>query len=61
MSTEIEILQYLHCNPLSKRADIGSEVTSEISDRTLKRIIAVCAGKDIWKVFNIFLIWVKCV
>lgn len=45
MSTEIEILQYLHCNPLSKRVDIGSEVTSEISDCTLKRIIAVCVGK----------------
>ena len=45
MSTEIEILQYLHYHPLSKRTDIGSEVTSEISDCTLKRIIAVCVGK----------------
>lgn len=40
MTTEIEILQYLHYNPLSKRADIARAVTSDISDRTLKRIIA---------------------
>ncbi len=45
MTTEIEILQYLHYHPLSKRVDISSEVTSEISDRTLKRIIASCVEK----------------
>jgi len=45
MTTEIEILQYLHYHPLSKRADIGSGLTSEIGERTLKRIIADCVGK----------------
>lgn len=40
MTTEIEILQYLHHHPLSKRADIGKAIVSGISDRTLKRIIA---------------------
>ena len=45
MTTEIEILQYLHYHPLSKRTDIYSELTSEISERTLKRIIAVCVEK----------------
>lgn len=40
MTAEIEILQYLHYHPLSKRADIGSELTLEIGERTLKRIIA---------------------
>ena len=42
MTTEIEILQYLHYHPLSKRTEIGSAVTASISDRTLKRIIADC-------------------
>lgn len=50
MTTEIEILQYLHYHPLSRRADIGSEVTSEISERTLKRVIAVCVEKGYVKV-----------
>ena len=35
MTTEIEILQYLHYHPLSKRTEIGRAVTLEISDRTL--------------------------
>lgn len=42
MTTEVEILQFLHYNPLSKRAEIGNAVTQNISDRTLKRIIADC-------------------
>lgn len=29
MTTEIEILQYLHYNPPSKRADMGSKLTLE--------------------------------
>lgn len=41
----MEILQYLHYHPLSKRAEIGSAVTAGISDRTLKRIIADCVTK----------------
>ncbi len=45
MTTEIEILQYLHYHPLSKRVEIGSAVTAEISDRTLKRILADCVEK----------------
>ena len=45
MTTEIEILQYLHYHPLSKRTEIGSAVTAGISDRTLKRIIADCVEK----------------
>ena len=45
MTTEIEILQYLHYHPLSKRTEIGSAVSAEISDRTLKRIIADCVEK----------------
>ncbi|MGM9847067.1 MAG: Fic family protein [Muribaculaceae bacterium] len=45
MTTEIEILQYLHYHPLSKRTEIGRAVTLEISDRTLKRIFADCVEK----------------
>ena len=45
MTTEIEILQYLHYHPLSKRADIGNALTSEMGERTLKRIIAYCVEK----------------
>lgn len=45
MTTEVEILQYLHYHPLSKRSDISNYITSEISDRTLKRIIADCIKK----------------
>ena len=45
MTTEVEILQYLHYHPLSKRVDIKSAITEEMSDRTLKRIIADCVEK----------------
>ena len=45
MTPEIEILQYLHYLPMSKRLDIGNAISSEISDRTLKRIIAECIEK----------------
>ena len=45
MTTETEILQYLHYHPLSKRMEIGHAVTTEISERTLKRIIADCVEK----------------
>lgn len=45
MTTEIEILQFLHYHPLSRRTEIAGAVTSEMSDRTLKRIIADAVGK----------------
>lgn len=45
MTTETEILQYLHYNPLSKRTEIAGAVTTQMSDRTLKRIIADAVGK----------------
>ncbi len=45
MTTEIEILQYLHYHPLSKRTGMERAVTAEISDRTLKRTIAECVEK----------------
>lgn len=45
MTTETEILQYLHYHPLSKRADIGQDLTTEIGERTLKRILTACVEK----------------
>lgn len=45
MTTEVEILQYLHYHPQAKRAEIGQAITTEISDRTLKRIITGCVKK----------------
>lgn len=52
MTTEIEILQYLHYHPLSRRTEIAGAVTSEMSDRTLKRIIADAVGKGYIKVIG---------
>ena len=40
MTTEIEILQYLHYNPLSKRADILPSLSKQVSDRTLMRMLS---------------------
>lgn len=40
MTLEIEILQFLHYNPLSARTDIQAALSSVISDRTLMRIIS---------------------
>lgn len=40
MTTEIEILQFLHYNPLSKRADIMPSLSKQISDRTLMRLLS---------------------
>ena len=45
MTTETEILQYLHYHPLSKRIEMNNAITAEVSDRTLKRIIADCVEK----------------
>ncbi|MDE5999948.1 MAG: Fic family protein [Bacteroidaceae bacterium] len=43
MTTEIEILQFLHHNPLSKRADILPSLSKQISDRTLMRMLSEAA------------------
>lgn len=40
MTSEIEILQYLHYNPLSKRSEILPSLSKQISDRTLMRILS---------------------
>lgn len=40
MTVEIEILQFLHYNPLAKRSEILSALTKQISDRTLMRMLA---------------------
>lgn len=40
MKTEIEILQYLHYNPLSKRAEILPSLSKQVSDRTLMRMLS---------------------
>lgn len=40
MTKEIEILQYLHYNPLSSRSEIGEALPSPPSPATLKRILA---------------------
>lgn len=40
MTTEIEILQYLHYNPLSKRAEILPSLSKQVSDRTLMRMLS---------------------
>ncbi len=40
MTTEIEILQFLHYNPLSKRSDILASLSRQISDRTLVRMLS---------------------
>lgn len=45
MTAEIEILQYLHYHPLSRRIEINSAISAEMSDRTLKRVIADCVEK----------------
>ena len=45
MTTEVEILQYLHYNPETKRIDIGNALTKQVGERTLKRIIADCVDK----------------
>lgn len=45
MTSEIEILQYLHYNPEASRADISSAMTIAISPATLKRLISDCIKK----------------
>lgn len=45
MTTDIEILQFLHYNPLSKRSDILPSLTKQISDRTLMRMLSDAVAK----------------
>lgn len=45
MTTEIEILQYLHYNPLAKRSDILPSLSKQISDRTLIRMLSEATAK----------------
>lgn len=45
MTPEIEILQFLHYNPLSKRADILPSLSKQISDRTLMRMLSDAIAK----------------
>lgn len=45
MNTDIEILQYLHYNPGSSRAEIFSGLTKTVSPSTLKRLLADAVAK----------------
>ena len=45
MTTQLEILQILHYNPSSSRAEIAEALTNAPNERTLKRIIAECVQK----------------
>ncbi len=45
MTPDIEILQFLHYNPLSKRSDILPSLSKEISDRTLMRMLSDAVSK----------------
>ena len=45
MTTEIEILQYLHYNPLAKRSDILPSLSKHVSDRTLMRMLSEATAK----------------
>ena len=52
MTTEVEILQFLHYHPLSKRTEINSGLTVAIGERTLKRIIAECVERGVVEVIG---------
>ena len=45
MTTQVEILQFLHYNPSSNRVEIAEALTNAPNERTLKRIIAECVQK----------------
>ena len=45
MTTEIEILQYLHYNPFAKRSDILPTLSKQVSDRTLMRMLSEATAK----------------
>lgn len=50
MNTEIEILQFLHFNPLAKRSDILPSLSKQISDRTLVRMLSESVKKGYLRV-----------
>lgn len=50
MTPEIEILQYLHYNPLSSRAEIESGLSSAMSPSTVKRILTNAVGEGLVEV-----------
>lgn len=52
MTHEIEILQFLHYNPETSRAEIGSALTNPPSPATLKRMIADGVSKGYITVFS---------
>ena len=45
MTTQVEILQFLHYNPSSSRVEIAEALRNAPNERTLKRIIAECVQK----------------
>lgn len=45
MTIQVEILQFLHYNPLSSRVEIAEALKEAPNERTLKRIIADCVQK----------------
>lgn len=45
MTIQVEILQFLHYNPSSSRAEIAEALREAPNERTLKRIIADCVQK----------------
>ncbi|MBR5812928.1 MAG: Fic family protein [Bacteroidaceae bacterium] len=45
MTTQVEILQFLHYNPSSSRVEIAEALANAPNERTLKRIIAECVQK----------------
>lgn len=45
MTTEIEILQFLHYHPLSKRSEIQTSLSKPISDRNLTRMLSEASTK----------------
>jgi DNA-binding Lrp family transcriptional regulator len=44
MTIDIEILQFLHYNPLSSRSEISDGISNPPSAATLKRIITEAVG-----------------
>ena len=46
MTTEIEILQYLHYNPLAKRSEILPSLSKQDSNRTLMRMLSETTAKE---------------
>lgn len=45
MTIEIELLQFLHYHPLSKRSDILPSLSRQVSDRTLQRMLSESMAK----------------